>query len=260
MNPIKLSQSDQNKLKAGLGQGAGKNYSSFLRFTDFSSTGGNFIKRGILIDRDYLFLSDLEYYTFRIVESLKNVIDIREQFPLLPFSKTYLIANQLNFSHPINQRTKEFIIMTSDLLVTYTDKTVVYSVKYSSDLEDKRVLEKLSIEREYWRQKDVLYRIITEEDINLTLAENLVMLSEYYYREDLGSIAANKIEFGLLCNCFKEKFSKRKESIYSFTREFEDLFLLEPGQGFTIFYYLVSHKEIKVDLMIPIERTVRRKP
>ena len=161
------------RYKKGLGQGYRENYLSWLIFTDFSSKGITSYRRGIKIDRFYLCFSTLEYYTLRTLEQFSQILDIREQFPLLNKRKFLAIANRLGIDPPRNPKTRTPIITTSDFFLTLKNRNAVRSVKPSKDLESKRTLEKIELERTYWLEEGVDdFSIITEKDIDKTYAQN----------------------------------------------------------------------------------------
>ncbi|AQT84734.1 Transposon Tn7 transposition protein TnsA [Paenibacillus larvae subsp. larvae] len=82
------------------------------------------------------------------MEWSEEVIDIREQFPLLPLEKTMFIAEKLGIRHPIDPKTKHPIVMTTDMLLTVRKgedvSFIAHSIKPVNKL-NKRILEKLQI-------------------------------------------------------------------------------------------------------------------
>lgn len=65
----------------------------------------------------------MERNYFYLTEYSDVVIDLREQFPVLPFEETRLIADELGIKHPTDPKTGEPIVMTTDFLLTIdTDK------------------------------------------------------------------------------------------------------------------------------------------
>ncbi len=52
-------------------------------------------------------------------------------------------------------------------------KYIARTVKSSKELEDKRVIEKFEIEREYWKRKNIDWGIVTEKDIPAEMADNI---------------------------------------------------------------------------------------
>ena len=111
--------------------------------------------------RQYEFLSDLERDYFYLLEFSDVVDDIREQYPLLQMEETLLISE----GHPIDPRTQEPIVMTTDFIVTTNgnkNTNVARTIKYKNDLANERVLEKFEIERVYWERQGIDWVIVTE--------------------------------------------------------------------------------------------------
>ncbi|MGM1023771.1 MAG: TnsA endonuclease N-terminal domain-containing protein [Bacillota bacterium] len=75
------------------------------------------------------------------MEWSEQVIDIREQFPLLPLDKTLYIAQKLGIKHPTDPKNKLPIIMTTDMLLTVKQeesiKFIAHSIKPSNKLLQK---------------------------------------------------------------------------------------------------------------------------
>ncbi|MDP7979789.1 TnsA endonuclease N-terminal domain-containing protein [Bacillus sp. WLY-B-L8] len=119
---------------------------------DVSSLGRSTRLKGIKTARQHEFLSDLERNYFYLTEHSDFVIDIREQFPLLPSEETIVIADELGIEHPTNPKTGETIVMTTDFLLTVDKGQGVFEVAHTIKMKDKLleecVLEKFEIERE----------------------------------------------------------------------------------------------------------------
>lgn len=61
-----------------------------------------------------------------------------------------------------------------------------WTVKYVSDLDDERVIEKFEIERRYWERQGIDWSIITELESNKTLADNIKFVRNYYDLDTCG--------------------------------------------------------------------------
>ena len=59
--------------------------------------------------------------------------------------------------------TTGFYVISKD--IKSITSQLALQAKYSNDLDDARTIEKLELERRYWEQKDVDFKIITEKDI-----------------------------------------------------------------------------------------------
>lgn len=101
-------------LHEGRGKGILENFQPWIKIQDVASLGRVTRIRGIKTKRQHDFLSDLESNYFYHLDFSNYVVDIREQFPLLPIEETISIAKELGIKHPKNPETKEYIVMTSD--------------------------------------------------------------------------------------------------------------------------------------------------
>lgn len=97
-------------------------------------------------------------------------MDIREQYPL-DIEQTLKIAESIGIPHP--RFGKHYQIMTSDFLVDTNDSTpprFVVQVKYSNALNDPRTIEKIEIERQYWKQQNIPFYIFSEYQVPKTVS------------------------------------------------------------------------------------------
>lgn len=143
--------------------------------------------QGVKIDRIHHLLSDLERAYLLVCEFSEEVVDIREQFPLLPVESTLAIAKAIGVRYPRYKKTAIPLVMTTDFLLTVKQpngdfKSVARTIKYQQDLDGKdsvRTLEKLEIERRFWMSQDVDWTIVTEEFFTPDLIKNLGLLRRY---------------------------------------------------------------------------------
>lgn len=159
----------ESRLKDGCGQGRGKDYTPWLTVRDVPSHGLASRIPGHTAGRDHHVFSNLEADCFYLLDWWVATDDIREQFPLLPAEATQGIARNLGLRHPTDPSTKRPIVMTTDFLATVrrdgglTEEA--YAVKPSTELESDTVIAKLEIERAYWGERGVTWRIVTERDM-----------------------------------------------------------------------------------------------
>ena len=160
----------QKWIKEGRGQGFGNNYKPWITIRDVSSEGRSHRIFGHKCKRTHHLLSDLELAAFFLFEWNPSTIDIREQYPL-NFDQTLEIAETIKIPHP--KFGKHYQIMTSDFLVdrhnSITPKFEV-QVKYSNALNDPRTIEKIEIERQYWKQQNIPFYIFTEYQVSKTVS------------------------------------------------------------------------------------------
>jgi hypothetical protein len=111
-------------------------------------------------------MSDLERAVLLEFDALDEVVDIREQFPL-PQSSTLRIADQAGIRHPSVHGVD--IVMTTDFVVDVVKgrhrTPIAVAVKYADDLNDRRTIEKLEIERRHWVAAKTRWFLVTELDL-----------------------------------------------------------------------------------------------
>ncbi|KUK54018.1 MAG: TnsA endonuclease C terminal family protein [Desulfotomaculum sp. 46_296] len=104
------------------------------------------------------------------------VLDIREQYPL-PLEVTQEIAERLEIKHPVDPKTKEAVVITSDFLIDVQGNHHVElkarAIISENELSSKRKIEKLEIERTYWKEQGVNWGIVTENNIPESLVKNV---------------------------------------------------------------------------------------
>jgi len=177
--------SEKGKRKEGRGTGEGANYRPWILARELNSTGttANIIdwKHG----RPIQLLSageEMYYYLLRWDDA---VTDIREQYPL-DTDATKRIARMVGIRHPSKT-------MTTDLLVTKGKTNVAYSVKSSRKDVDytlsvtaeegklaRRAAEKLAIEKIYWQERGIEWKLVFKEDLNADYINNIRRAVVYY--------------------------------------------------------------------------------
>lgn len=253
MSKRKSSLSIDKKLKGNFGQGLGADYKPWLVIQDLSSLGRSTRLNGYKISRQFEFLSDLERNYFYLVEYSDLVVDIREQYPLLPLEETILIAEELGIKHPTDPKTNEPIVMTTDFLVTSLKdgqrENVARTLKYKDDLIDERVLEKFEIERVYWDKQGVDWGIVTELEVPKTMAHNIAFVHGY---ADLSNIEGfeecSTLDIEDMSIYFLQVLLAQEKTVKQIAKEMENNFGMLVGCGLSIFKYLVMTKVIEIDL------------
>jgi len=175
-------------IKAGFGQGEGKDYKPFMYVRDVPSVGTSSMVQSRITGRRHDYLSDHEFKVHLLAEYGLSTLDIREQFALLPWEETQAIAAQLGIRHPIIPGTSTPTVMTTDLLLTLkrSDGTelVAVSAKLNKDLTPDN-LEKLLLERLYWNRRGIRWILATENNVHATRASNLKFF-EMALKDDRG--------------------------------------------------------------------------
>ena len=167
-------------IREGRGKGSGSNYKPWHRVSDVPSLGRVHRPFGNKAGRQHHLLSDNEYFSFLIAEWDDNVIDIREQFPLLERHETVEIALSCGVKHPVDPHSQALWVLTTDQLLTVNTNNgiqlVARTIKQADDLGDERTLEKLEIERRYWMRRGVAWEIVTNLQLKNQYTKNLALI------------------------------------------------------------------------------------
>lgn len=177
MGKFKWSENKIQQLEAeGRGKGTGARYKPWVEVTDFSSRGKSRRIFSRKTGRVHHLLSDVEWQLFLLLEFSRNVIDIREQYPLRR-DETLSLAAQRNIRHPIYPGTKVPAVMTCDFLVTFErdgQKTLAaFSCKRSDGAEDARKVELLEIERAYFDALGIPHHLVFHSELPTNKFNNL---------------------------------------------------------------------------------------
>ena len=235
----------------GRGRGTGKDYKPWITIHDLASRGIVSRVPGRTTSRIHHFLSKNETAFFYILDASDKVTDIREQYPLLPVTETVEIAESLGIRHPRDTVSRFPYVMTTDFVITTKNVTVARSVKLSSELEKPRVLEKLEIERVYWKRRDVEWRLVTEKEIDFQKARNLEWVYRSWYYTEMLPEGQEPEEVALH---FLRIFEDTELPVTEIARRIEDIYDLKAGLGLTTFQYLLLQKKIcTVDLSRPLD-------
>lgn len=236
-------------LRGKYGLGEGKSYKPWLRVQDVKSKGVRSQIYGRKTQRVHHLLSSIESQIFYISEFSDSVIDIREQFPILPINYTQRIAQIIGVEHPTHPKSGEPIVITTDLLLTISTKHGIHyeaiSVKPEKDTDKERTLEKVDIERVCWDLLNVPFHFFVGNEITRTQSKNIDWATAPFradsptFSDEQVTAALHTLDIGLrfvedICNLFTTS---------GITSHDESLTLLR---------YLIANKLIDVDLSCDI--------
>lgn len=249
MSKRKNNWSEEKKeryIKEGRGQGELGNYIPWLKIQDVSSDGNVSRLIGWKTKRQHEFLSNLERDYFLLLEWADDVVDIREQFPLKD-TVTFRIAEEKGIAHSIDNITKTPIVMTTDFFITVIkNKQKEYlarTVKPSGFLEDNRVIEKFEIEREYWKQNEFNWGIVTEKEIYGGLTDNILWIHKFYYLDEQDDIDSASLFLSILLSK-KDK----NEKVIEICNKFDGDYHLDAGSSLNYIKHFLARKYILVDM------------
>ncbi|ABF12318.1 transposase Tn7-like proteinA (plasmid) [Cupriavidus metallidurans CH34] len=170
MNPQKL----ERFLREGRGMGSGNAYRPWIQVNDFSSLGRVHRTSSALTGyRTHHLLSDNEYYAYLEAWWDEEMLDIREQYPLLPVALTCGIAAELGFRHPYSTKYRLAIPLTTDLLLVRKRGLEAVAVVEDAHYEEQRTEEKLAIAEEFWRRRGVPTRVALSSTLKVQRSRNL---------------------------------------------------------------------------------------
>ncbi|MDD3766536.1 MAG: TnsA endonuclease N-terminal domain-containing protein, partial [Eubacteriales bacterium] len=258
----KLSWSEEKYkrlIREGRGQGIGKEYKPWLTIHDFPSLGRVSRIFGWKTGRIHHLFSDLQTRYFYMLEWEDTVIDIREHFPLLDIEDTIKDRDDLRFEIFTDKDSGVPYVINTNFLITLknTNGSISYlarTVKMASDLEKKKTLERLEIERRYWIAKGIDWGIVTQKEISNVFAKNIewVHPSLYSYQER----GFSKEEIIYMGGVLIERLEDSTHSIRKITADFDKEFNYESGTGLFVFKFLVASKQIYIDMTKPIDINV----
>jgi hypothetical protein len=248
-------ESIARRIAEGRGQGVGCNYLPWHEVQDFPSRGVIHRPFGLKSKRVHHLFSDLEFRVFLIYDLLPCILDIREQYPLLPLEETLEIARKLKVKHPVDPAIGYPVVMTTDFLLKLKLRRQLLfharTIKYSEDMDDLRVQEKFMIERIYFCRREIDWGYVTEQDVPVELAENAALVHPFYFLSDLYPLTekeVRRVSFYLTGRVRQEELP-----LISVLGDCDQIFGLPPGKSFSVACHLIARKVWHVDLRRPIK-------
>jgi hypothetical protein len=229
----------------GRGKGRGAEYNPWLTVWDVPSDGRSHRVFGHTTGRIHHLLSDLELATFLMFEWDLNNIDIREQFPLQP-EITSRLAEKVGIKHPVENG--ELYTMSTDFLINQNnaqEPMIAIQVKPASRLSKSRTIELLELERLYWKEKGVPWKIITENELSKQMTQNISWL----YPEQREEISPEVLNdwFDFYAQKIRENGNKR---IIDLCKQIDSAYQLELGQSLSEVRQLIAKRFFIFDLSL----------
>ncbi|MBL4828759.1 MAG: TnsA endonuclease N-terminal domain-containing protein [Aliivibrio sp.] len=238
-----LNKKDQKRLDDKRGEGTGKDYVPFIKVGEFSSSGESVRVKSTTVGRAHHFFSGIELAAFLVFDWCNDVIDIREQFPI-PLSDSLIICRQLGIRHP--QEKGELKIVTTDLLVDFSDGSqLAIPVKPAKELDKKRIIEKLQIEKVFWESVNVPCNIFTDQEVSNDLKMNLkwirplididIKVDYPFSKQDVIDLAIRLVK-------------QPKAFVARYCAKLDDEYYLEAGTHIEVFRYGIANQYLKASL------------
>lgn len=240
----------------GRGQGIGADYKPWTNIYEFSSKGRATRTYSPKTNRVLQLHSDNQYRAFLTFEFNPSVTDIRESYPLLDLLEVIDNQKDLRLDKFVDKVTKEPFVLTTNFLLTVTqkdgsEKHIARTVKNRSELKRKITFEKLEIERRYWQQKNIDWKVITDKELPRQAAKNIEWVRETLFDSE----HVNKDEMSLIL--YKFLIENEELPLRQTLRLFDRVEGLEKGTGLYLFRYLIAKREVQVDMTEPIDISSR---
>ncbi|TAM48211.1 MAG: heteromeric transposase endonuclease subunit TnsA [Gammaproteobacteria bacterium] len=238
-------------IKQGRGKGTGASYKPWLTVADVPSLGRVHRVYCPKTGRTHHLLSDNEYYAFLLQWWDDEVVDIREQFPLVDRRETLEIAALCNVRHPVDPISGALWVMTTDLVLTRRTsrgtETAAYAVKQAEALADDRTLEKLEIERRYWERHEVPWSVLTDREVKTTFTRNLAWILDSGQPD-----AGNTVDDGADMAVYRELAMERQARPHAPVRiacgAIDGKLGRRPGIALAALRRLLGTKQVRADL------------
>ncbi len=244
----------EERIKSGKGQGRGADYQPWLTVQDVPSQGLASRILGHKTKRVHHLLSKLETDFFCLLEFSPGVIDIREQFPLLPLEETQTIAKACDVRHPTHPKSQESVVMTTDFAITCLrdgkQEEVSRTLKYSQDLESKRTIEKLEIERRYWQSRQIDWGIVTEKEMSSALTQNCRLLRNYL---ELSEYQLQNDEIESITKYLTEQAKQQAIILRTLGLDCDRQLGFTQGTSLAVAYHLIAIRQWQIDWQIPLD-------
>ena len=251
--PVIDQKAIDRMLKQGRGRGTHEKYKPWLTVRDVPSLGKSSRDKGWKTGRPHHFLSILEFLYYLILEWSQMVTDIREQYPLLPIDDTIAIAESLGVKHPTHPRTKRLVVMTTDFYISLQNEGDSFeharTVKYAKDLDDRRTIEKLEIERRFWEARGIDWGIVTELEIPMALAKNVDFLHDRKYPPS--SLSA--MDISPIAERLTSMVVELDRPLCELTTMSDKQLGLQGGTSLGIAYYLLATRQWHINMNVPID-------
>ncbi|MEH7885631.1 TnsA endonuclease N-terminal domain-containing protein [Bacillus sp. JJ1609] len=241
-------------IREGRGQGEGKEYRPWLTIHDVPSNGVVSREKSWTVGRIHHLLSRLELHYFYVLDWADSVVDIREQYPLLPLERTIEIAEELGVSHPRDPETKEYTPITTDFFLKLKkdidESFCARTVKPSSKLT-RRTVEKFAIEKKFYDEQGIDWKVVTDKDLPKGLVHNIEWIHNAVYLD----FAPNDLDITFIDALAESLFTEliiTDKPLARITNEFDKKVGMSIGCGMFIVQHMLATKQWKTDMFTKI--------
>lgn len=255
---LKIKKLQKNQLNSGRGQGTGNDYIPFIQAHDNKVASEGWLTRhlGWKTKRTHHTLSNYERNYLYFLEWVDGVVDIREQYPLLPLNKTEEIAKQLGIKHAHLDGVP--VIMTTDFVITLKTPNglidIVRTVKPASKLT-KRTLELFEIEKRFFKEQGINWGIILGNKLPNNLISNIEWIYEGRYLDTRPGVDEELVN--LISNSLFQQISEDNcsTSISKICLRCDKIFGITTGTSMFILKHMLAIKKWETDMKVKIKES-----
>ncbi len=222
-----------------------------LKVTTFSSKGRATRIYSYKTKRIHNLQSDNQLKVFLTFEWIDSIKDIKENIELKDLEATIYNVENLRLDKFKDKETGQLYQLHTNFLIKILSEgeceEIAVSVKSLSELERKTVIEKLEIERRYWKAKNIEFHLITEKEIDKQMVENIRWCREALIDKNI----ENKAEVAEKLYYFLQE--KNQDVLQEILNEFDVEEDLENGTALFMFRYLIGNKEIYINMKEKID-------
>ena len=172
----------RSRINRGQGVGKGIEYRSWLKIREVPSKGSSAAVMGILVRRRFELLSQLETIFFFLTERRPDVVDIRENWPILDLARTVELCAKLGVRH--SSKGLYPFPFTIDFLITEKAvgglRHVGASIKTPRDARNQLVCKRLNIEYQWCRENGIDWALIDTSGFTDTLLSTLRFMRRWF--------------------------------------------------------------------------------
>ncbi|HEX9987523.1 MAG TPA: TnsA endonuclease C-terminal domain-containing protein [Chloroflexia bacterium] len=247
----------RKRTSQGRGQGQGANYQPWLVVREVVGRGTCWRVQGWTVDRKHELFGKLQRWHFYTLDWSAAVIDIREQYPLLPLDSTLDIAKKLGIRHPGHQsRRSPAGVLMVDFMVTKMSNGVRWNeahmlsyAKRRSEEGSEQTRKVLDIKKRWLEAHGIKVVEITDETLSIELAKNVHMVHKHL---DISErVHCLQSELDLVVRTLSE-YAWSGMALRDAAKRCEEVFSLPPGSGLAIAYHLIATKRWQINMHVPI--------
>lgn len=239
----------RSRIRKGKGIGEGTLYKPWLTVEEVPSKGTSSCVKGIRIPRDYHLLSELETTYFFLLERRPEVVDVREQWPILDVSETLRICADLGVRHKYRGIYPE--PATIDFLITeQVDGVVRYraaSIKTPKDAGKASVRQRLAVEHTWCEGRGIPWSLVDTSRFTKDLLSNLRFMRGWFRSH----VDANDVVIEEFARVFLKAYSQ-SETLNSILCSTSKILNLDPSETLDMLRYCAWKNRISVSLVHPI--------